>query len=470
LEFKNLSIENALEMKPFLEKTNLTITDNTVGCLFMWRNNAKTMFTTYKDCMILRENFDDNTVAFRYPFSLSGDTVVENEALKQIERYVLEKQLNLNYCKLDESSLYKLVGRYKDRICIKNTRYWRDYYYSAEDLKQFKGGKYSGQRNHINKFKKLYPEYEFKTFNKGDEQKLYAFLDEYEKTFIKNDEIAIEELQQTKELINYIEKFDLKCGYIEYKGKVIALSIAEIFKDCLIEHVEKALIEYEGVYPLIVSEFAKQFCVNGINYINREDDSGDLGLRRSKMQYKPIKLLDKLFIGIKRSIDELEKVPTILTERLTLKEIEYSDKREYNILSTDEELNKYWGYDYKQEIKQPITDNYFIDMVKRDFAKKSVVCLGVFLCGRLIGEVVMQYFDYFSGMEIGARICSKFAKKGYGRESISVASGWAMDALNIEKIYSKCYKENESSKNMLIKSGMRENGSDENFFYFLREN
>jgi len=180
--------------------------------------------------------------------------------------------------------------------------------------------------------------------------------------------------------------------------------------------------------------------------------------------------MDKLFIGIKRSIDELEKIPTILTERLTLKEIEYSDKREYNILSMDEELNKYWGYDYKQDLKTEFYDNYFVDVAKRDFARRSVINLGVFLCGRLIGEVVMQYFDYFSGLEIGARICSKFAKKGYGREAIIAAGNWAMDTLNIEKIYSKCYKENTASKNMLLKSGMRENGSDEIFNYFIKEN
>jgi hypothetical protein len=470
LQFEKLNIDNALQIKPFLQKFDYTITDNTLGCLFMWRNNAKTMFCIYKDCLILRENFDDNTVAFRYPVSLSGDINAEEEALSKIERYVIELQLDLNYCKLDTNRLYQLVGRYKDRICIKNTRYWRDYYYNAEDLKFFKGGKYSGQRNHINKFKKLYPNYQFKTYVKGDEEKLYKFLNEYSNTFNKSDLIAVEELEQTIELVSYIEKFDLKCGYLECEGKIIAFSLAEIFQDCLIIHSEKALIEYEGVYPLFVSEFAKHFCDKNIKYINREDDAGDLGLRRSKMQYKPIGLFDKLFIGIKRSIDELEKLPTLLTERLTLKEIEYENKREYNILSMDEELNKYWGYDYKKDLKTPFYDNYFVDVAKRDFEKRSVICLGVFLCGRLIGEVVLQYFDYFSGAEIGARICSKFAKKGYGREAIIAVGNWAMDTLNIEKLYSKCYKENEASRNMLLKSGMRDKGNDDTFYYFLKEN
>ncbi len=61
----------------------------------------------------------------------------------------------------------------------------------------------------------------------------------------------------------------------------------------MIIHVEKALIEYEGAYPTMAQEFAEQFAVDGIIYINREDDSDDPGLRKSKLQYNPIRLVDK---------------------------------------------------------------------------------------------------------------------------------------------------------------------------------
>ena len=470
LKLEDFSQTNANLVKPFLLKADYAVTDNTVGCLFMWRKNAKTKVCIYKDCLILFESFDENTHAFRYPFSLSGDLQAEEQALKLIERYAQENQINLNFSKLDERTLSKLVCRYKDRICITNSRYWRDYLYNADDLKFFKGKKYSGQRNHINKFKGLYPNFEVKIFTPDDSQRLKNFLDEFGEKYPKNSSIAKEELEQTREFVDYIETLGQLCAYIEIDGKIAAMSIGEVYGDCLIVHCEKAFYEYEGIYPLMVSEFAKLFAGESVKFINREDDSGDLGLRRSKMQYKPIELMDKMFISIKRSVDELDKVPTVLTERLTLKEIEYEDKAEYNILSTDEELNKYWGYDYKEHLKGELHENYFVDSVKRDFEKRSVVTLGVYLRGRLIGEVVLQYFDYFAGAEIGARICSKFSNKGYGREALTAAAVWAMDNLNLEKIYAKCYKQNAASRNMLLKSGMREYDSDDTFYYFLREN
>lgn len=57
--------------------------------------------------------------------------------------------------------------------------------------------------------------------------------------------------------------------------------------DTLIIHIEKADIAYEGVYQALVNEYAKCFVTPGVRYINREEDAGDEGLRRSKESYHP---------------------------------------------------------------------------------------------------------------------------------------------------------------------------------------
>jgi RimJ/RimL family protein N-acetyltransferase len=38
--------------------------------------------------------------------------------------------------------------------------------------------------------------------------------------------------------------------------------------------------------------------------------------------------------------------------------------------------------------------------------------------------------------------------------------------LGLNKVLSKCYKQNTPSKNMLLKIGMQSRGEDENFYYF----
>ena len=63
--------------------------------------------------------------------------------------------------------------------------------------------------------------------------------------------------------------------------------MAERCGETLHVHIEKALYGYEGVYPATVQEFARCFAVDGVRYLNREDDAGDRGLRTSKLQYLP---------------------------------------------------------------------------------------------------------------------------------------------------------------------------------------
>ena len=63
-------------------------------------------------------------------------------------------------------------------------------------------------------------------------------------------------------------------------------------------YIEKADINYDGVYQVIVQEFAKMFA-GDVKYINREEDCGDEGLRRSKQSYRPVDLLKKYSVKAK---------------------------------------------------------------------------------------------------------------------------------------------------------------------------
>jgi len=58
-------------------------------------------------------------------------------------------------------------------------------------------------------------------------------------------------------------------------------------------HVEKALYEYEGIYPAICSAFVSAPEQARFAWVNREDDVGDEGLRQSKLSYRPARMIDK---------------------------------------------------------------------------------------------------------------------------------------------------------------------------------
>ena len=109
--------------------------------------------------------------------------------------------------------------------------------------------------------------------------------------------------------------------------------------------IEKALYGYEGGYPATVQELARCFAVDGIRYLNREDDAGDRGLRTSKLQYLPCMLAEKFCFDVKNELEGLGAIPTLKTERLTISAFTDEDRTAYNALCLDDERNKRWGID-----------------------------------------------------------------------------------------------------------------------------
>jgi hypothetical protein len=71
-------------------------------------------------------------------------------------------------------------------------------------------------------------------------------------------------------------------------------------------------------YQALVINFANVF-QGKIQFINREEDDGDMGLRMSKTQYHPLMKVQKTFMYIRNNIDLLEDMPVLITERLIIK-------------------------------------------------------------------------------------------------------------------------------------------------------
>ena len=255
---------------------------------------------------------------------------------------------------------------------------------------------------------------------------------------------------------------------MEVDGEIIALSIGERCGEQLIIHVEKALTQYEGAYPTMAQEFAKHYAADGVVYINREDDSGDPGLRKSKLQYNPVRLVDKFDVFPRRAIERVNHIPVFVTERLTIKEITDINSLEFYRLEYDMERNKYWGYNWREHYKGEPTPEFFMQGIREDFEKREEMPMGIFLGKRLIGEVVLHNFGYRNDCEVGVRLLPEYEGNGYAKEAVLGAMNYAFFDLNIETVLAKCYKQNLRSRSMLLAAGMRPNGEDETYFYFRK--
>ena len=104
-----------------------------------------------------------------------------------------------------------------------NDRLWQDYLYRAEDFITFAGRRYSGQRNHINKFRKLYPDARFRPLTPEDAEGVEAFWEEFHQIFNKDNALAKKELCAARKLMRQVGKPWVKAGAIELEGKFLAI-------------------------------------------------------------------------------------------------------------------------------------------------------------------------------------------------------------------------------------------------------
>lgn len=469
IELKRLG-EDLSPIKEYLMQYGGGFCDLTLGVRYMWRDKFEIEYCEYNQTLIMKESTPEYQEAFYYPMGKD----IEG-ALKEIEEYCKARNKPLQFCCIDNQTAVQLSKRYKS-VQITNDRDWSDYVYDAEKFKTYKGKKYNGQRNHVNKFKRLYPEYVFKEIEPSDFERISEFLEEYndgkkrakKESQIDNEKGWLEEYenQQVKDLIKNMQDLNQDGGLIEVHGKVIAISVGERIGETLIVHIEKALSKYDGIFPLMAQEFAKRYG-DGIKYINREEDCGDNGLRISKLQYGPIDVKEKNFVKVRTLFDKITPPVLIKTERLEITDIYQSDKSMYYVMYIDEELNKWWGYDYKEDLKeQKPTPEYFYRFMQGLKEKKEEYSLAVKKDGEMIGEIVLHNFDYFGGVEIGYRFIKAEQGKGYATESAKAVIEYIYSVLGAEKIKTRCFKENIASKNLATRLGFEKIKEDESHIYF----
>ncbi len=470
IQFERLEKDRLKEVAHYFSSQKLHVSDYSVGFQFMWGEYMQSEFAIVANCLVLKEVYDGDTY-FHYPISLTGSCEEECEAIALLEKDCRDGCFRLHFTNVPRSRLGDLVLRYGVDVSVSNARCWRDYLYRVKDFCSYAGGRYSGQRNHVNKFKKNYPDWSFRPYTFADERRVVDFLTEYGALQSqKNSAIADEELNNTYDLLSCVEPLGLSAWLLFVGERLVAFTVGERCGDMVVVHIEKALREYEGVYPFVAQQFALNAQKEGVEYLNRMDDAGDLGLRKSKLQYLPCELVDKYNVIPHREIERIKEKPMLKTSRLTIAPIEQEDKEEYARLASDEIRNRYWGYDYRVDYKgeTPPPSAWFLCLAEWEFREGNELSEGIYLNGKLIGEVVLHRFGYARQVEIGARLLPEYEGRGYAREAIHAFANYAFAELGMERVEAKCFRENERSKRMLISAGFRPNGEDDTYFYFYK--
>lgn len=154
-------------------------------------------------------------------------------------------------------------------------------------------------------------------------------------------------------------------------------------------------------------------------------------------------------VRIKRESDMIDEIPEVEHGRVKLNALSDGDITDYASLCKDKNVNKYWGYDYSEDVCDP-SDRYFYENARLEFSSGASVSFAVRSDGRFIGEAVIYAFDCKGGAEFAIRLLPVYHGIGLGTEGVMAICA-AARRLGLIKLYSKVMTDNIPSVKMLKK-------------------
>ena len=173
-------------------------------------------------------------------------------------------------------------------------------------------------------------------------------------------------------------------------------------------------------------------------------------------------------MSIKHDLFDKIKPPILIkTDRLTITDITEKDKDLYAKIYLDDDLNKWWGYDYREDLNgENPTPDYFFSFQKKLKEIKEEYLFIVRVNDIMIGELVLYNFGDDQSVEMGFRFFREYQGKGYAKESALALKEYVKNTLNALKIKSRCFKENIPSKRLILSLGLEQVSEDSTHYYF----
>lgn len=301
LEFKPITIGDKNWINEILKKNDFRGSEYCFGTNFIWSKTFKTNIARFKDFYIVKAGSGRD---LRYIFPAgTGDY---DELFGVLSKHSKSEGANLKFVATPRIITEMLIEKYAEKVKVEPVRDYFDYIYNRTDLTTLKGKKYHSKRNHINRF--MENNWIFEPITDENITECLKMNELWCKENLCNEKNAVtkEEKQQQIDkhnefcVVNYsLEHFfelGFSGGVLRVDGEMQAFTFGEpLNSDTFIVHVEKALTQFQGAYPMINKCFASTIDER-FTYINREDDTGAENLRKAKLSYKPAFLEEKFTV------------------------------------------------------------------------------------------------------------------------------------------------------------------------------
>lgn len=297
IKFNEIKIEDKKIINEYFSVFNSEVSELSFTNLYAWREKYGFKYDIIEGFLWIMNQTTEGKVYFSPPI---GDYNKDfHKSIEKLKEYCNREKHDFIIKKASETVKDQIIIDNAFEYEIQTNRDASDYLYLFDDLIELKGNKYHKKKNRINKFLKSYDEWSYEVIDASNKDACRIFANQWCE---ENNCDAIENLRYErkaiKEVLDYYETLDCQGGIIRVNDAIAGFTISEKLNDeTLVIHFEKADTQYNGIYNILSNEHLKHIG-QAFTYVNREQDLGIEGLRRSKMSYHPIQLVHKYQIKI----------------------------------------------------------------------------------------------------------------------------------------------------------------------------
>jgi len=290
-DFKPLGPEDRQTLLEAYAASGLTTCDVSPTNLYLWRDCQTPKLTRIRSnlCVLLESHAE---AAYFLP-------PLGNDGLQETVRICLGHVGQLS--RVPASMAMHLP---RGEFVVTPQRDSFDYIYRVQALAELKGKAFDGKRNHIRKFTRLYPQYEFRILEHSQLHHAGALFDAWTsaREHSRSVNLAVPAIShdcQRRALERAFEDYaflGLIGGALLVDGEMRGFVVASRgFGDNIIAHFSYADARMPGVYQTLLWEACRRL-FSAFTFLNLEEDLGIPGLRKTKLSWQPLKLEEKYLV------------------------------------------------------------------------------------------------------------------------------------------------------------------------------
>ncbi len=302
LELNDITLDKKELIDGFLKRRKSRNSEFSFSYLYMWRKSYDMKYAITDDMLCILPKHTGGPRSASFPIGFENPDGTSRSIKKFVEtllEYFKESGEEPLIHLYDEGTMELLVKEFPDKFIITEDRNNFDYVYRVDELTKLSGKKFHSKKNHMNKFKKMYPDWEYCRLSPENNGECMALFDEWQTDKGWEAESIGEEREALCEFLNNRDALGYIGGGIRVGGRLVAFSFGEALgADTAVIHFEHVDPNCEGAFAIINQQFLEHEWQN-YTYVNREEDMGIPGMRKAKESYHPAFMIKKYVATLK---------------------------------------------------------------------------------------------------------------------------------------------------------------------------